>query len=243
MCRKSYKLFLFILLIVIAAIFVGCNEGSSGSADDDDDTQSQNMDTQDTDIDEIPDETSGDAITYMVVDTGQALYYDRNGSDVSSFKEGDVFKGQDAEYLGAHPDYRDNEDGTVSDLNTSLMWQQDPGAKMTWDNAMAGADTFTLAGYDDWRLPTIKELYSLILFSGIDVSGIYGTDTSGFTPFIDTNYFNFQYGDTSIGERIIDSQWATSSIYESTTMGGESTMFGVNFADGRIKGHHRCSSL
>ncbi len=129
MCRGSYKLFLIILLIVITAFFVGCNEGSSGSADVDDDTQNQNTGTQDTDIDEIPDEASDDAFSYVVVDTGQAFYYDRNGSTVSSFKEGDVLKGQDAEYLGAQPDYRDNGDGTVSDLNTGLMWQQDPGDK------------------------------------------------------------------------------------------------------------------
>ena len=39
------------------------------------------------------------------------------------------------------------------------------------------------------------------------------------------------------GERVIDSQYATSTIYESDTMGGNATMFGVNFADGRIKGY------
>ncbi|MCK5001208.1 MAG: DUF1566 domain-containing protein, partial [Anaerohalosphaera sp.] len=39
------------------------------------------------------------------------------------------------------------------------------------------------------------------------------------------------------GERIIDSQFATSTKYVSTTMNGNETMFGVNFADGRIKGY------
>ena len=32
----------------------------------------------------------------------------------------------------------------------------------TYEEALAGADNFNLAGYNDWRLPTIKELYSLI---------------------------------------------------------------------------------
>ncbi len=49
--------------------------------------------------------------------------------------------------------------------------------------------------------------------------------------------FKFEYGDESKGDRIIDSQFASSTIYVSTTMGGNKTMFGVNFADGRIKGY------
>jgi len=47
----------------------------------------------------------------------------------------------------------------------------------------------------------------------------------------------FQYGDVAGGERIIDSQYATCTKYVSTTMRGDETMFGVNFADGRIKGY------
>jgi hypothetical protein len=83
-------------------------------------------------------------------------------------------------------------------------------------------------------LPSIKELYSLIQFDGLDPSGPRSTNL---VPFIDTDYFNFEYGDESAGERVIDSQWATSTKYVSTTMNGNETMFGVNFADGRIKGY------
>jgi hypothetical protein len=128
------------------------------------------------------------------------------------------------------------------------MWQQSPDTdndgdidaddKLTYDEAVAGASTFTLGGYNDWRLPTIKELYSLIDFSGTDPSGYDGFDTSGLIPFIDTAYFDFAYGDTSAGERIIDSQYASITLYVSNTANeGGRTMFGVNFADGRIKGY------
>ena len=46
------------------------------------------------------------------------------------------------------------------------------------------------------------------------------------------------YGDTDAGERIIDSQMASSTLYVSgTNQTKDRTMFGVNFADGRIKGY------
>ena len=70
-----------------------------------------------------------------------------------------------------------------------------------------------------------------------DPSGNEDADTSDLIPFIDSAYFDFAYGDTSSGERIIDAQYATSTKYVDTTMNGDETMFGVNFADGRIKGY------
>ena len=180
----------------------------------------------------VPAPSQGD--TYTVVDTGQETFYNNSGT-ITSPRPGESFYGQDATYQGAQPAYRDNGDGTVSDLNTGLMWQQNPGAKMTYNAAVAGADVFSMAGYADWRLPTIKELYSLILFSGTDPPP--EGSTTNPVPFIDTAYFDFEYGNTSAGERIIDAQFASSTKYVSTTMGGNDTVFGVNFADGRIKGY------
>jgi hypothetical protein len=135
--------------------------------------------------------------------------------------------------------------GTISDNVTGLMWQKSPDTngdgtinaadKLTYDQAVAEASTLNLAGHTDWRLPTIKELYSLILFDGTDPSGLESSDAVTLIPFIDTTYFDFAYGDTSAGERIIDAQYASSTKYVATTMNGAETMFGVNFADGRIR--------
>lgn len=55
--------------------------------------------------------------------------------------------------------------------------------------------------------------------------------------FIDSAYFIQPLGDTTIGERLIDAQTWSATQYESTTMNGDSTVFGVNFLDGRIKGY------
>lgn len=185
---------------------------------------------------------------YPVVDTGQTACYDDDGPAIACPAENDPFYGQDAQHTGNASSYTDNGDGTVSDNVTGLMWQQsadtdgdgdiDAADKLTYAEAGAYCDNLTLVNHDDWRLPNIKQLYSLIDFSGTDPSGYEGTDTSGLIPFIDTDYFDFAYGDTSAGERLIDAQYASSTLYVSNTGGdGGSTMFGVNLADGRIKGY------
>lgn len=175
-------------------------------------------------------------LNYVIVDTGQERCYD-SFREISCPQPGELFYGQDAQYQGNQPAYHDNGDGTVTDLNTGLMWQKTPGGEVTYGEAVAGADDFNLAGYGDWRLPSIKELYSLILFSGTDPRP--EDITTNAVPFIDTNYFDFEYGDISAGERIIDAQYWSGTEYVSTTMNGNATIFGVNFADGRIKGYPR----
>lgn len=165
------------------------------------------------------------------MDTGQTKCYD-NSRTVSCPQPGQAFYGQDARYQGKQPAYQDNGDGTVTDLNTGLMWQKGTGEKMTWEEAALGAESFNLAGYTDWRMSSIKELYSLINFTGLT-----GMTESESTPYIDTDYFLFNYGDTNAGERFIDSQYISSTRYVSITMTGDVTAFGVNFADGRIKGY------
>lgn len=190
---------------------------------------------------------AGETGSFPIVDTGQATCYDDSDA-ISCPASGESFYGQDTQYSGNQPSYTDNGDGTVTDNVTGLMWQKsadrdgdgdiNAADKLTYDEALAWASLQTTGDYIDWRLPTIKELYSLILFSGVDPSGYEGTDTSGLVPFIDDETFDFAYGDTSAGERIIDAQYASSNLYKANTSGdGGGTLFGVNFADGRIKGY------
>ncbi len=217
MNNKSYSPRQFLLLGLILVIATGCS-----------------AETAAPDGDENPDPTTNSG-TYSIVDTGQTLCYG-NAASIVAPASGEAFFGQDAQYTSNSPSYQDNNDGTVTDLVTGLMWQQDPGAKMNLSEASALVGSFSLAGHDDWRLPTIKELYSLIRFDGTDPSGLIGNDTSGLIPFID-DVFTFAYGDPTANERIIDSQYLTSTTYVSYTMGRDETVFGVNFADGRIKGY------
>ncbi|HRX84951.1 MAG TPA: DUF1566 domain-containing protein [Phycisphaerae bacterium] len=194
--------------------------------------------------------TARPAGAYPIVDTGQGACYDT--SDYSTCPSaGQAFSGQDAQFAGAAPVYTLSADGlTVHDDVTGLTWQRSPDSDR--DGDIDAADKYTFAeaqaypaalnaeafgGFTDWRLPTIKELYSLIDFRGTDPSGCDDFATCPFiVPFIDTDYFDFAYGDTSAGERIIDSQYASSTVYVAPTPSG-TLLFGVNFADGRIKGY------
>ena len=104
-------------------------------------------------------------LTYPIPDTGVTDFYSDKDM-IEEPAEGEPFYGQDATYQINTPSYTNNGDGTVTDNVTGLMWQQDMGEKMTLQEAQTTAEECTLGGYDDWRVPTIKELYSLILFTG-----------------------------------------------------------------------------
>jgi len=168
--------------------------------------------------------------SYQIADTGQKTFYS-DKQKISVPEEGEAFFGQDASYIISDPSYTNNQDGTISDNVTGLMWQQGLTEKLTYEEALQKAQSFNLAGHSDWRVASLKELYSLIQFTGT-VMG-----EKALTPFIDTRYFTQPLGDASQGEREIDAQVWSSTEYISKTMNNDDTIFGVNFVDGRIKGY------
>jgi hypothetical protein len=182
---------------------------------------------------------------YNVVDTRQTQCYDSATGAVDVC----TGRGYDADYSDNPPDYTLSDDGAlVFDNVTGLIWTQTPDIdanggvdvadKLTQPDAERYCSGLVKGDYN-WRLPSIKELYSLIDFSGSDPSSYTGTDTSLLTPFLDSSVFEPGFGDTTAGERIIDGQYATGTLYVSPkgTIYGAGTMFGVNFIDGRIKGY------
>lgn len=64
--------------------------------------------------------------------------------------------------------------GTVTDTVSGLMWAQcaeglsgsactvGEAANFTWEEALIRARDSVLAGYTDWRLPNLKELFSMV---------------------------------------------------------------------------------
>jgi hypothetical protein len=175
-----------------------------------------------------------DGLSYALSDTGQTQCYDDQGR-AGCPQPGRVFFGQDAQYPGPQPQYRDNGDGTVSDLVTGLMWEK-AFHKTSFSEAPAQAAGSRTGGHADWRVPNIKELYSLMNFQG--QTGRSGPSTQGAPadakPYLNTRYFDFEY--PSVG-RFIDAQYVTQTAYQGMTMGRDKSFFGVNFADGRIKAY------
>lgn len=69
--------------------------------------------------------------------------------------------GEDHDYTFFPPSYRDNNNGTISDMVTTLMWQQSDGGEMTFEQATAYCEVLALGGLSDWRLPTPAEAFSI----------------------------------------------------------------------------------
>ncbi|MDC5851785.1 DUF1566 domain-containing protein [Vibrio europaeus] len=186
-------------------------------------------------------------LTTPIVDTNQSQCFGLRNTLSSCPSSSDDTFGQDAQYQGNTPSYTKNSNGTVSDKVTGLMWTQstdlngdgkiDAQDKLSYDDALDYVTSLNHGGYSDWRLPSIKELYSLILFDGQDPSGVNQSGIVKMIPFLDSRYFDMNAGDVHSGERLIDSQFVSSTKYVSTTMNKDETVFGVNFIDGRIKGY------
>ena len=192
---------------------------------------------------------AGPPLPFTVVATGQSQCYDDRG-EIKAPEPGQPFYGQDAQFENHPASYTVSRDGlTAVDNQTGLIWQRSPETngdgrlthadKLIWDEALAQPaklNAAKFAGFDDWRLPTIKELYSLFDARGIDPNP-QDADPSRLVPFIDTKAFNFIYGDVANGARIIDSQYGSATKYVGKSPRGGDKVFGVNFADGRIKGY------
>ena len=103
-------------------------------------------------------------------DSGQTTCYAENGSEIPC--DSVTCLRQDGFYAtGCSPEGRfiDNDDGTVTDNCTGLMWQKDTGNDgnaLPWCAALAYCDNLSLGGglvaWDDWRLPNVRELQSIV---------------------------------------------------------------------------------
>ncbi|MGD1823671.1 MAG: DUF1566 domain-containing protein [Pleomorphochaeta sp.] len=172
-------------------------------------------------------------VSYVITDAMQTSCYDASGNVIDAPSKGELYYGQDAQYQGIIPSYSDNGDGTVTDNNTGLMWQQTPlQSKMTYDDALEYVENLELGGYTDWRLPTIKESFSIAMLDG----KLNPEDTTLAIPYIDSDYFDFYYDEI---KPYTGSYW-TSTVCKMPANNDYEEMeknYGFNWADGHLKSY------
>jgi hypothetical protein len=88
--------------------------------------------------------------------------------------------------------FKSNVGGTVTDKGTGLMWQSSDSDPLTWEEAIDHCEGLNLAEYNDWRLPNINELLSIV-------------DYSQYNPAINSYYFP----DTATN----DEYWSSTTHY------------------------------
>ena len=174
-------------------------------------------------------------VASRIPDTHQGSCFD-NSNEIPCPRKGNPFYGQDAQYRGAKPDYVNNGDGTVTDRVTGLIWQQGHNAKrLGWYEAHQACADLTLGGHTDWRLPSIKELYSIADFRG----------TAGHRPYLN-KVFEIHQPSADILQHdrfaathhssMMGQTWS-STLYtgQHWDRPGVNAAFFFNFLDGRIK--------
>jgi hypothetical protein len=131
----------------------------------------------------------GSAGAYNLPESGQTLCYDSSGNVIVCDTTG--YTGQDGAYDIDSMSYTDNDDGTVTDNNTGLMWQKcsagqtdfadcSGGTAATYNwyqatgtphstynpsggtNICGSLNTSNFGGHTDWRLPSKQELQTIV---------------------------------------------------------------------------------
>jgi hypothetical protein len=103
------------------------------------------------------------ARAWILPATGIAACYN-DTTTVPCPQPGQDYYGQDGNYRkGAALAYQTDGDGTVTDTNTGLMWQQPMASTYrTLSEAQTYCGALTTGGHDDWRLPSLSEALTLV---------------------------------------------------------------------------------
>jgi len=185
--------------------------------------------------------------TFKLPDTGQTKCY----QGVSPYSEIPCEgTGQDGAYNINPLSYTDNGNGTVTDNNTGIMWQKYENASTyNWYQASGTYDatynpttqnicgSLNLGSSSDWRLPSKKELMSIVAY-GIPFPGA-TIDTTYFPNTHESNYWSsttvagypdlawhVHFYDGAVDDAIVYDYYKNYSLFVRCVRGGQSGSFG-----------------
>ena len=151
------------------------------------------------------------AATIELPQTGQTKCYDSSGTEIDcsdTGQDGDIRSG----VAWPNPRFTDNSNETVTDGLTGLMWTKNanlPNSTATWQEALdyvASLNSSNYLGFNDWRLPNVNELESLVNSGEADTS--IWLNAQGFT-----NVQSNLYWSSSTSDYETSSAWFV-SMYE-----------------------------
>lgn len=122
----------------------------------------------------------------------------------------------------------DNGDGTITDLATGLMWEKaDSGEKLNWEDALAYSQNLEVGDYDDWRLPDIKELQSIVDYS----RSVQSTNSPAINEIFETSTM-----ENIINEKQFPMFWSSTTQLNSLNPYGMACYIAFGEAEGLIYG-------
>ncbi len=97
---------------------------------------------------------------------------------------------------------RDSQTGIVTDVSRKMQWQDNNiSAEMSWMDAIETCEALSLGGHDDWRLPNINELRTIIDRSQDDPT------VSPFFVYVGRNVLFSSYWSSTTDSNNADSAW------------------------------------
>jgi hypothetical protein len=122
--------------------------------------------------------------------------------------------------------FTDNGDGSIKDNATGLIWQKCSKGQsgndcsgysqnIHWDEALIHCEGLTLAGRDDWRLPSINELKSIINYkrSGPAINMEYFPNTPAYSYWTSSTFLSSPYTAWSVNFGTGDTYYEPTSSY------------------------------
>jgi len=100
--------------------------------------------------------------------------------------------------------FQDQGDGTILDTQTNLVWEKEC-RKLTWNEATRYAKNLVLGGHSDWRLPSYRDLQTLLSLDRINPA-------SDFPDIISNNFWSSSsYAGSPDGSWVMD--FSSGTVY------------------------------